>query len=56
MVIKSIIGAVCTYLAVVSFNVSAIPTEDIGKLPANGLITFVANSGLEWLDFTYTSN
>ena len=27
MVIKSIIGAVCTYLAVVSFKASAIPTE-----------------------------
>ena len=57
MVNKSIIGAACACLAVVSINVSAnvIPTEADWKVAGDGLITYDANTGLEWLDLTVTA-
>ena len=56
MVFKSFIGATCACLAVVSFNANAIPTEDDWLNAGDGLITYDANTGLEWLDITYTTS
>lgn len=56
MNIKSIIGAICACLVVVSFNVNAIPTEADWKVAGDGLITYDANNGLEWLDISYTTS
>lgn len=52
MAIKSIIGATCVCLAVVSFNVSAIsiPSNYID----NGGYTTNKKLGLDWLDLSYT--
>ena len=47
MVFKSIVGATCTCLAVVSFNINA-------ALIDNGTHTTDANTGLIWLDLTET--
>ena len=59
MGIKSIIDASCACLAVISINVNAalvMPTEDDWKVAGDGLITYDANTGLEWLDLTATTN
>lgn len=54
MVNKSIIGATCACLAAGSFNVSAIPIEADWKNAGDSLITYDANTGLDWLDLTVT--
>lgn len=50
MSIKSIIGAACACLAVVTFNVNAIPSHYID----NGGYTTNKELGLDWLDLSYT--
>lgn len=47
MEIKSVIGAACTYLAVISFDVSA-------ALIANGDFTTDTATGMDWLDPSFT--
>lgn len=54
MIFKSIIGAVCTCLAVVSFNATAIPVEADWKNDGDGLVTYDEKTGYEWLDLTVT--
>lgn len=56
MFFKSFIGATCACLAVVSFNVTAIPTEADWKNVGDGLITYDSNTGLEWLDLTVSKD
>ena len=56
MSIKSIIGAVSACLVVASLNVNAIPTSVDWKTAGDGLITYDALNGLEWLDLTYTTS
>lgn len=52
---KSILGTTCAFLAAVSFNANAIPTSADWKTAGDGLITYDANTELEWLDLTVTT-
>ena len=56
MVIKSIIGAACTCLLVVSFNANASIISVDWKVSDDNSITRDTTSGLDWLDLTETSN
>lgn len=51
----SIIGATCACLVVGSFNVSAIAIEADWKNAGDDLITYDANTGLEWMGSTETN-
>ena len=56
MAFKSIIGAACTCLTVVTFNAVAAPIEADWLTSGDGLVTYDSNTGLEWLDLTVTAN
>ena len=56
MVYKSIIGATCACLAVVSLNVNAAIISVDWKSTGDDLITRDTVSGLDWLDLTVTDN
>lgn len=54
MDIKFIIGNICVYFAVISFNTSAAIVSVDWKTAGDNLITRDTTSGLEWLDLTVT--
>ncbi len=56
MIYKSVMGVVGAGLLAASFNASAMPVSVDWQSAGDGLITFDAASGLEWLDLTYTTN
>ena len=56
MVSKSIIGAACTCLAVLSFNADAAIVSVDWLTAGDNLITQDTESGLEWLDLSETMN
>lgn len=56
MVCKSIIGAACACLTVVSFSANAAIVSVDWQAAGDDLITRDTVSGIEWLDLTVTSN
>ena len=55
MIFKSIVGATCTCLAVVSFSCNADIISVDWKTAGDNLITRDTDTGLEWLDLTATT-
>ena len=55
MVLKSIIGAICACLAIVSFNANTAIMNADWQTAGDNLITQDTGNGLEWLDLTVTA-